>query len=280
MITRNFQLGVLVAGLVSIVGVAAVSAELPTMDEKEWLGYFVGVKTKSFHFGVIADGKALIRVFADKDDPVARKLNIPVEFKIEETMPDGKTITRAINPESLESTQAATDEPKNVVFKGQVTGGIRFEVFVSGEQGTVSLGGRLLEPASLKNPTRFSIVTKVPDAYPARPAGDKKAAKALEDKTRGDRVQLNWTDGKRTKFSASEPVEAGSKEVSGPGIAGVLIDFSSYKGKKILLTASPNSSMALSNESKQPLGEGFSIIWTADSAKDPDAKARLLIAIK
>jgi len=264
----------------SIIGVAPVSAELPTMDEKEWLGYFVGVKTRSFQFGFIGDGKALLRLIGDKG-PLNQKLSIPVEFKIEETMPDGKTISRTINPATLESAQAATDKPKDVVIKGHVTGGIGFEVFVSEEQGGVSLGGRLLEPAALKNPTRFSIVTKIPNAYPdATAAADKKAAKALEDKTKDDKLQLNWTDGKRTKFAASEPVEAGSKEVNGPGITGVMIDFSSYKGKKILLTASPNSSIALSNATKQPLAEGFTIIWTANSAKDPGAKARLLIGVK
>lgn len=278
---KNFHLGGFAAGLIGIAGILPVSAELPTMQEKEWLGYFTGVKTKSFQFGVTADGKGLLKVLRDKDEPVTQKLNIPVEFKIEETMPDGKTISRTITPESLESAQAATDKPKNVVFKGQVTGGIGFEVFVNEEQGGVSLGGRLLEPAGLKNPTRFSIVAKVPNAYPdANPAGDKKAGKAFEDKIKDDKLQLNWTDGKRTKLPASEPVEAGSKEVSGPGVAGVLIDFSSYRGRKILLTASPNSSMALSNASKQPLADGFSIIWTVDSAKDPGAKARLLIGVK
>lgn len=281
MTMKNFQRGVLAAGFIGIAGVLPVSAELPTLDEKDWLGYFTGMKTRSFQFGVTAEGKGLIRVFGDKGNVLSQKLSIPVEFKIEETMPDGKTISRSIKPETLESAQAATNQPKNVVFKGQVTGGIGFEVFVNEEQGAVSLGGRLLEPAALKNPTRFSIATKIPNAYPdVEPGGDKKAAKAFEEKTKGDRVQLNWTDGKRTKFQASEPVEAASKEVSGPGVAGVLIDFSSYKGQKIQLTAAPNSSMALTNASKQPLAEGFSIIWTVDSAKDPEAKARLLIGIK
>lgn len=281
MIMKNLRMCAFVAGLVFVSGVMPVAAELPTMDDREWLGYFAGAKTKNFQFGITAGGDAAIRISKEKDVLLSQKLAIPVEFRIEETMPDGKVIARSIKPESLESTQTPTAKPKDVTIKGRVTGDIGFEVFLTEDRGVISLGGRLLEPGSLKNPTRFCIATKVPSVYvDATPDGDKKQQKAFEDKIKDDRVQINRKDGKRAKFSTMDPVDGGSAEVTGPGLDGLLIDISSYKGKKIQLSATPNSSLELKNASKRPLGDGFSVVWAADLAKDPKAEARLLIEIK
>jgi hypothetical protein len=281
MTMRNFSTAAFAAGLIGIAGILPASAELPSMNEKDWLGYFVGLKTRSYMFGITPNGRASIKVLNEKGDPVAQKLTIQVDFKIEETMPDGKVIGRLMKPESLESAQAATNKPKDVVFKGLATGDIGFEVFVTEERGGIALGGRLLEPGALKNPSRFCISVKVPNAYPdVKVDEDKKAKKAFEDKVKGDRVQISRMDGKREKLSMMEPVAANSPEVTGPGLSGVQIDASSYKDRKIQFSASPNSSIALSNPSKQPLGDGFDLVWKADPAKDPEGKARLQIEVK
>ena len=86
-------------------------------------------------------------------------------------MPDGKVIARNIKPESLESAQAADGQTEGCGFQRRVTGDIGFEVFVSEERGGISLGGRLLEPGALKNPTRFCIATKVPKCLYRREDG-------------------------------------------------------------------------------------------------------------
>jgi hypothetical protein len=38
--------------------------------------------------------------------------------------------------------------------------------------------------------------------------------------------------------------------------------------------------MNLQNSKAAPLHEGFTIIWAADTAKDPEAKARLAMEVK
>jgi hypothetical protein len=38
--------------------------------------------------------------------------------------------------------------------------------------------------------------------------------------------------------------------------------------------------MMLVNKDSKPLHSGFSILWTADTAKDPEAKARFSIEAK
>lgn len=290
MTTREMKAGVLAVGLLGVAGIFPVSAQLPSLTEKEVLGYFLVADSKSFEFRIAADGKTTIKVIDSKGNAVKNDLVIPVLFTVEETMPDGKTISRKVSPESLESAQPATTKPKNVTIKGKATGEIGFEVFVSEERGSIILGGQLLNPAELKNPTRFSIEVRIPSALPEAKTGgdddkddkkdDKKAAKEREEKTKDDRLQLVWTDGKKTRITGDKAVEGSSKEVTGPGISAALIEFGAFKERKIVVTAAPNSSMKLSNAGSRPLPEGFSLFWSADPAKDPQGKARLAIEVK
>lgn len=258
-----------------------VRAALPTMTEKKWLGYFVGVQNREFQFGFTSEGKATIKPMGKRGEPMGSNLTIPVSFKLLETMPDGKVVSRQIQPESLESAQPATDTPQNVVIKGKVTGDAGFEIFINEERGGISLGGRLLEPGTLKNPLRFAIELKIPDVYAAmRKDGDKKAEKAFEERTRRDRLQIIWTDKKSVKPSLTERVDASSKEVSGPGIAAVQLELGAYDQKKIEVTASEGSSITLTNKPPASLLEGFSMTWAVDMAKDPEGKARLGFGMK
>lgn len=281
MIVKKTRVGALTAVWVGLAGVVPISAQLPTLNDKENLGYFVVARSKSSQFGLASDGKTTIKVLDNKGETMSSKLTIDVDFNVTETMPDGKKIVRKIKAESLESAQEPTSKPKNVVIKGKVTGEVEFEVMVSEERGAILLGGRLLNPGALKNPTQFSVEVEVPNSLPeAKKDGDKRDAKELEDKIRGDKVQLMWTDGKRVRIPGSKAVEGGSKEVTGPGISAATIEFSAFKDQRIQLTASPNSSMTVSNPATRPLSEGFSLHWTADLAKDPEGKARLAIEIR
>lgn len=278
---KNFKAGAFALGMISLAGLLPLSAQLPTLSETDHLGYFVVARSKTFQFGVTSDAKTTIKVLDDKGEAANLNLTLNVNFNVTETMPDGKKIVREIKAESLESAQAATDKPKNVVFKGKVTGDIEFEATVSEERGTLMLGGRLLNAAALKNPTQFSVEVKIPNTKSAAKAdATKKDIKESEDKIKGDKLLLIWTDGKKARIHASKAVEGASKDVSGPGITAAAIEFSAFNDRKIQLTASPNSSMMVSNASNQSLSEGFSLNWTADTAKDPEGKARLAVEIR
>lgn len=263
-------------------GIAPVSAQLPTLSEKEWLGYFVGVGTKTFRFGITSEGDTSIRILGRTGEPVAKRLTIVVTFQVEEILPDGKTVVHLIDPKTLETTQPATSKPVKTVFRGKVKGDAGFEVTVDETRGGISLGGRLLTPGTLtQNPLRFSIAVKIPSAYEGLKRGaDKKEIKAFEEKTKSDRVQVTWADKKRPRLSTTESVDASSKEINGTGIVGADVEFSSYQEKKLGFAASTNSLMTLSNKQAGPLQDGFVITWVADSAKDPEGMARLNIEIR
>ena len=220
---------------------------------------------KNYQFRIAADGKTTIKVLDSKGKPMNNELTIPVIFTVEETMPDGKTISRKIIPESLESSQPATMKPKNLSFKGKATGDLGFEVFVSEERGGILLGGHLLNPAELKNPTRFSIEVKIPNAKPKVKADAEKTIKKpprkLERKIKDDKVQLILTDGKKVKITGDEAVEGSSKEVTGPGISAASIEFSAFKEEENPRHGSPELiDAALQLRQAAPHGRIFAVL--------------------
>lgn len=278
------KVGVCALGLLGIAGVFPVSAQLPSLNDKDHLGYFVAADRRSFQFRIESNGRAVLNVMDAKGQPLNKDYAIPVTFNVEETLPDGKTISRRLNAESLQSEQEATTKPKDLTIKGTATGDIEFEVSVTEDRGAIILGGRLLNPAGLKNPTRFSIDVGIPKAVPKPKKDDeqdeKKAAKEQKERIKGDKVQLLWTDGKKARITSDQEVEGSSKEVSGPGITTASIEFAVFDDRKITVTASPNSSMRLSNKAKQSLSEGFTLSWSADPAKDPEGKARIALEVR
>jgi hypothetical protein len=280
--SEHRAMGLLAAGLILIGGALTAGADLPQMLDKEWAGYFVGFRNRKFQFSVTPQGEGEIRVIGGKDEPLARRLTIPVEFVVEEISPDGKAKTRAILPESLQSAQAATDKPKQIAFQGKVRGDAGFEVFIHEDGGLISLGGRMLEPgAAAKNPLRFSIRAQIPDIYPSeKNGGDKKGIEKFEKRSENDRLLLTWTDGKKVKPAIGKPVDAGSKEINGPGIATAQVAFSAYDEKRFEFAASENSRINLSGRRVAPLHQGFFITWTADPVKDPEGKARLNLEVR
>jgi hypothetical protein len=107
-------------------------------------------------------------------------------------------------------------------------------------------------------------------------AADNATLKKIEQ----DRIDMKWTDGTRKKQTFEETVEAASKDLNGPGIAGAEIENSAYHGRKFLFIASTDSAMTLLNDKPAPLFKGFTIHWVPDATKDKDGKARLSFEVK
>ncbi len=282
MIYGKLRIAVLIVTWIGGLGVPLGFAELPALGEKKWLGHFIGFENKKFGYGFTVQGKSLIKVVGAKGERLTPKLAIQVDFLVEEILPNGKSNVRLILPESLVSSQPAGNRPKNVMIQGKVKGGISFEVSVDENHGVISLGGRLVDKGSeVKNPVRFSIRAKFPNAYPyAKRGGDKERKEAFEKKIKSDRVSIIWTDGKHVKLATDQVVDVGSKDVNGPGISALQVEFGSYAGKKIGCSASVNSVITLSGQQAAPLHDGFELTWITDSVRDPKSLARLSFDVR
>ena len=92
---------------------------------------------------------------------------------------------------------------------------------------------------------------------------------------------MKLLNGKVVKQPILEPSDLGSAEVSGVGISEIGMDFQMYRGKKVSLSASPDSAFALNLEKDARIFKrGFAIYWRPDPAKDKDGKARMAVIIR
>jgi hypothetical protein len=273
MIFKNSISGIVAMGLICAAVVSRGSAELPMMQEKEWLGYFTGIKNKDFKFGITPTGSAWLDVLSKKGDPMNQKLKVLVVFQVEQVMPDGKISQCAISPGTLESAQPAAVDSRQTIIRGKAKGDVSFEITVEKSRDGFLIGGRVVDPGKLAaNPPRFAISFKIPEVY----KDAKKDEKAMKD----NGVELTLTDRKEVKLSTSESINAATDNINGPGITAAEITLSPYQGKSFIVAASPNSSMKISNPKVGPLHDGFTLTWRADAAKDTNGNARMSISMK
>ncbi len=275
--------------------IQSAMAQLPTLDEPPWLGYFAAHENLRFRFGITSLGQMILTPVGSKG-PVSEEVAIKIDPTILETEPGGKVTAKRLIPESLETADSATAEFEKTVFRGKVTGEKSFEVTVELSRGFILIGGRILDPGQNRNPLQFTISADIPNLYrnsEPKDEGDgdgddtrdaerelKRKEKEFMKKLRADRISLKWTDGKQLRHDLTETVDVKSKEVNGPGIAELELETGSFAGRKVQFTASPHSVMTLSDAELSPLYKGFKVVWTADPAKDPDGKARLAIGVR
>jgi len=258
-------------------------AKLPLLDDREWVGYYKVAASKKFAFGITPDGEC--KLFAiGKEGRAMIHDSIAVGFLIEEVTPDGKILTKSFFPEFLESEQPASVSIKDVTIKGKAQDDVLFELTLTEDRGGILLGGKVTSPGKVQNPLRLAISVKIPDLTPGdkpkEEEDEKKAKKELEKLLKGERLSVKWIDGKSERPTATEPIDASSAAVSGPGISALSGEFSKLGGAKLEFAAAPNSAMTLSNDPSKPLYKGFTVFWRPDMAKDPQSKARLSLQLK
>jgi len=267
--------------LVTVAGARPAAAALPCLKERPWFAHFLVYQHRKFNFGILGTAEAMLTPMGKSNKPISQTLMLPVAFVVEEVLPNGNTTTRKILPESLTTDDAATSKPGKVTFRGKVTGGASFEGHIEVEHGVVAVGGRLLDIGTLNShPLRFVIRVTFPNSYHTKPQIDKQAAKLLEEKFNDDHFSILWTDDKRVRFTGNDRLEAGSKKVNGPGIAGLKIEVGAYQGKVLEFDASKNSRMELWCRIRSQLHQGFAIHWYPDPIADPEGKARLKFVVR
>lgn len=269
--------------LCACAGTQSAMAELPSLTEKEWLGRFAVSANSKYSFEIETTGDIKLHLEGSRKKKTPAYAVIKIAPRIEEMMPDGTQAAREIIQSSLESSDPATAELRKTTIRGKVTGDTTFEITIEDRQGTIYMGGKIIQPGpAVKNPMRFTIRTTFPTLYQFETKGDmsdeqrEKFQKKLED----DKISLKWTDGKKVKQTFESNVDGTSEKVSGPGIASAEVDCADFGGKKIMLTAATNSSFKLSNPNNEPLWNGYTLTWSADPEKDKGNKAQLAIEVR
>lgn len=264
----------LFAGMMAMAAVAPSRAELPSLEEKPWYGYFAGYAGKRANIGLDTDGGAVIIALKKDKEPVTSNLFINVLYQVEEVAPDGKVTVKKFDVDSLESTSPATAKPDKIVFKGKAEGDVKFEAYFEVSRGLVMMGGKILEKGTVTNPLRFTISTKFPPSYVNV---QEKDSKEFKKKVEDDRLEVKLLDGKRAKVTGLDPFDATAPEFTGTGLSQVELNISEFGEGKFTFIAAPSSKISLVQTSKgQAFSTGLSVNWEAD----PEGKARLAVEVK
>ena len=285
---RQSRLRVIIfATALAATGSQTLPAQLPSIDKQPWIGYFAAHTSNRYQIGISSMGELHLKPVVS-GAAIANSYLIEIVPTVLETQSSGKIVAKRIIADSLETTDTATDKLEKATYRGRFTGDAAFEITVEQNRGIILVGGRLLDPGKLKNPLKFALSLEIPNLYPSerKPGADlnerekRREEKALADKLRGDRLSLKRSDGSSLRQPLSESVDAASGEINGPGISELELQTETFRGRRLMLNASPGTAMTLSNSKSAPLYQGFDVAWTPDPTKDPDGKARLAISFR
>lgn len=263
-------------------------AELPTLDEKIWLGYFAGHSCRDCLLGVSTKGDISFQLEPAKGKGsngagILPHASMTLIVGIEEDTPNGKPSIRTIRPESLETKDVPTAKLEKTVIRGTVTGDATFELTIERDRSGFILSNRLVDPGKLTKNNIRPVVALVTKQIYRDDEGEVSKAKAKEREK--DTLELKWTDGKRKRFSLSDEMDATLEAVNGPGISIAQIEAAGLiRDRKLTLTAPEGISvLRAGNQTPQMLSRGLRFTAMPAPAK-PGAKpgdtARLVISVR
>lgn len=246
---------------------SAVQADLPGLKKQPWLGYFIGIEhRKKMRFGVTAKGQGVIDPLDNDGKPVFSKVPFQVNFTVIETLPDGKTVRKQLNSDSLVSEQPATEDPDEpIIFRGKATGDAAFEVTVYPERGGVALSGKLIDKGTLANPVHFEISLDV-KPYPQRPGDGQSEIKAFEVRAKKDVLRYDTVSRKRGKIEFLE--ETNPATTIGEAMTRLDFKTDAFDNHEFEIQTTDKAKLTLADQGSKPLWNGFSLVWRIDEGAD------------
>ena len=251
------------------------AALLPSLQDKKWLGHFAAHERRDFQFSVLQDGEMKIEVINDKGVAMGAVKTILISPAVCEVV-GPRSIVKKIDEKSLISPDKPNLKAKNISYRGKVTGGAEFEMNAAFDGDKVTLGGRILNPGSLKTPLEFQIRTKIQNVYMYT---DKEK---LKDEASRDRIEFIRDDKERGRVGSFKAAKFSDEKVFGKGFTSVEVDMKPFAGKRFKFEVDGPGIMKMENPrgiSSCPM-EGFVVLWRHDAQKDPEGKGRVVIEVK
>jgi len=268
------NLSKLVVMSLAVVMILPAWGQLATLHEKSMIGQFASYRRRDFHFCVKVDGKMVLWPHESRREGVSFYKTINVSAEVTQEA-NGKVQSRQIMPVTLRSSDAPTTEPTKTKFSGKVTGDAEFEVMLEYVGDQISIGGRLLHPGKLVDPT-FQIRVKFGDLYRFQSDDD------LKREAKRDRIEVVRIDDKKAKVGVLENMDLSADAVTGIGLKRVEVDLPPYEGRAFVFETKGEGKMVLENPRRMasPAKDGFSVIWRGDASKDSEGVGRMVITVK
>lgn len=256
---------------------SAAHADLPGLKKQPWLGYFIGMETKrKFRFGVTAKGQGVLSPLKSDGQPVYMNDPIQINFDVIETTPEGQTVRKQFQPDSLATDQEASEDPKGpITFRGKVTGDTTFEVTVTPERSGFSVSGRITDKGTITNPLHFAISADF-NPYVSKPSDAPAEIERFEKRAKKDVLRYETVSRKREKLKFLE--ETNPAITVSEALTNAQIETDGYGGIEIALQASEKSKLTFDDKGSRPLWKGFTLRWTVEDGVDTATQKLTIIA--
>jgi hypothetical protein len=258
----------------ALLAVPMSRAELPTIEDRDWTGIFVGFESSQLRFQFGADGSALIHPLF-KDKRIYPYVRIPILIELEETLANGVLKRHPIVPSSLESSQEPTAKLKSCEVTGQFEGGASFRISIENAKGNVGLAGKLTDVGSYAaGSVRLVIVAEILNFYgreEKKLAADKKA---FEDLVRESSLTYLDAKDKKKKLDFTQSLDVGS----GGSIVTreAWVELAVIAKREFHFESVGPTSLRLDPRRNSPLHRGAFIVWGSEDAKAPQTGSFLI----
>ncbi len=238
-------------------------AELSSMPEKEWLGYFVAWEESDYDVGVGTDGEFLMYMKKNRERVTSRemKINYLVQEKI-----DGKWVSRQLDEKSLSSeSKPEVDPSEPVKIQMTVTGGtkVEFTHVISNDLMTVRV--KLLEKKTEK-PLRLGL--KI-NTFSFRNEVEDMDERDIKRKFRSEKFEaVRKKDGEKVDVRFYETVDMNSEKFLKEGATEVEIDSDEFYGGDFMVKLGDEDSGVIEVETREKLYDGyFKFTWLPNMDK-------------
>lgn len=263
--------------LLIMLGGSSMNAQLPTFKGQPWLGYFAVHLQRDYQFRLDSEGEGTVVPLQKSGEPITKLLHLPVKIFIEEKLPDGKIVARALQVDSLASASPATERFDKLTFTGKTAGDAAFEVTLEAQGARVRYGGRITDKGTLTtNPIQLCVQVRFPIAYRPIDLDKKDIIKEVKDAE----LKVTRLDGKRFKLPADKPLAEPPNEVANKDLNLVDVEIGAWRGTEFEFSATPHSAIRLETPDSEGLLRGFFVKWYPDAATDPKGESRFQIEVK
>jgi hypothetical protein len=252
-----------------------VAGELPTLQDKPWLGCFVGHEGRGFDFALGADGKSEIH-FKKGSKRISVFSYFPVTYILEEQV-NGKWVSRQIKEDGFETNDKPTEEPEKVTFIVTYTGDTKLEVTHEFDSGEVTIGTKLASKTT-ENPLRWGVRVTVPDLFRNIKEDDlseRELKKKVDAEVTGETVK-----GQRVKADLYEKPKLDGPDYFGDGAKTISFESDKIAGRELVLSTVDEDAGSFEIRQTKDAYHGFNIFWWPDAAKSASSDGHLLLKVK
>jgi len=261
----------------SVFFISTCFAQLPSLSDQEWANYFLAIETREFKFGITSKGEETFHPL-NKSGKI-QSVYTPVKFNIEilEIDPDGKTVSKQIREDSLETNDSAILNPRiPVTYRGKVTGDAAFQVTFTPERDGFGVAGKITDQGDLKHQLKL-VVSIGFDPYRKLSNPDKSELKTFESRTRRDHLKVNVSFSEKDKFDLDEKVNLQEKFPDGAESLSYRAD--GYDSIDFGLRAHGNSKLTFPDGEELMIGNGVNVQWTTQGTEQTD-EDKLVVTAK